>query len=320
MINQQDKKELLKSAESLIEGTNVLSGQIVEDTQAPLFVQFDRLKFGFALFTNPLVNNSLFVYKTEKLPATLEKALEAPVKEILGVGTKLDKNRFLNKKVFLVRADSTPSKYVVAKPNNFSQEISIGSEITGLDSLSEKNYQQILSFINLQDNKYGYLAYGYPSPGPLDPDGVVVQNIRKNLYSFAPVITDNNINGLRIDRDDSINLVYSYTPSDSKEGQVILKTPINLVTPLGPLDKAAAAEKQNLAIVNYLKIKEGLKVDELTGLDGLRQEGQKIQVLASEVKKKLDGLLDESTEAVDYYMNNMFKMSGLIKKLKDEQW
>ena len=93
-----------------------------------------------------------------------------------------------------------------------------------------------------------------------------------------------------------------------------------MVTPLGPLDKAAAAEKQNLAIVNYLKIKEGLKVDELTGLDGLRQEGQKIQVLASEVKKKLDGLLDESTEAVDYYMNNMFKMSGLIKKLKDEQW
>jgi len=316
LLNDQDKKELLKSTESLIEGTNVLTGQIVEDTQVPLFEQFDRLKFGFAL---SLVNNILFVYKTEELPATLEKAFEAPTKKILGVSTKLDKNRFLNKKVSLVRADSTPSKYLIAKPNNFSQEVGFGSLIPGLGSLSEENYQNIRSFINLQNNKYGYLTYVYPAPGPLDPNGVVVQDIRKNLYSLAPFIIDKDINGLRIDRDDSLNLVYSYTPSDSKEGQVILKTPINLVAPIGPLDKAAAAEKQKLAIVNYLKIKLGGKVDQLTGLDGLRQEGQKIQVLASEVKKKLDGLLDESTEAVDYYMNNMFKMGGLIKKLKDEQ-
>jgi|TARA_R110002020_G_scaffold273414_2_gene488567 hypothetical protein len=315
LMNQQDKKELLQSTESLIEGTNVLSGQIVEDTQAPLFKQFDRLKFGFALFTDPLVNNSLFVYKTEKLPATLEQALAAPVNGILG---SKDKNRFLNKKVSMVRADSTPSKYVVANPNNFSQEISISNLIPGLDSLSEKNYQQISSFINLQENKYGYLAYGYPAPGPLDPNGVSIQSLRKNLYGLAPVITL-NINGLRVERGDSLNLVYSYTPSTLEELQVVLETPINLAAPLGPLDNDDAAEKQTLAIINYLKIKEGGPVDELTGLDGLRQEGQKVQVLASEVKKKLDEVLDESTEAVDYYMNNMFKMSGLIKKLKGEQ-
>jgi hypothetical protein len=330
LINQQDKKELLKSTESLIEGTNVLTGQIVEDTQVPLFEQFDRLKFGFTLFENPLVKNNLFVYRSfgSTNAKTLEEKLNEKAFDIKFTGAMLkEKDKFLNKKIIKFNFNfylANPSKYVITKNalKNFSPAVNLGSDIIGLDSLSEKNYQQIKSFVDPLSAKGSYITNKYPAPGPLNPNGYDVRNIRKNLYSFAYIIAF-NVNGLRINRDDSLNLVYSYTPSynplESKEGQVILKTPINLVAPLGPLDKAAAAEKQKLAIVNYLKIKEGSKVDELTGLDGLRQEGQKIQVLASEVKKKLDGLLDESTEAVDYYMNNMFKMGGLIKKLKDEQ-